>query len=435
MRIAGVLKSAAFAAAVAAALMCSACSGSSSDNSKTQSSSAKTSGAQADSGQQSEKTAAIPDAESVRIEDENFDIYTSNTYLSTGNNALAKNADNTTYRAYIPVEEYGELEYCFYFSNIVDSTYNKGKPVFVGKDGPDYTIASANVYDGGESEADEPVLLSSVTFGGSESREVLSDEAFWSDPVTLDIPQGHYLVWEWTLTGKNIPANSQADLTCALQKGKKDDDFTYCGDIPLPVFIGAKREQVTDRVMMVGDSITQGCQTEYMKYEYWAAQIAKQLGDNASLWNCGLGWARSSDLDTCGNWLGRSSNCDTAVIAFGTNDILAGDYNGDGKGDSADEMIGYVSDLIARYHAAGAERIIVFNAPPQDFSEEKEAVRTEYNEKLQALCEDYGVEYFDFASYLCDPETPDKAKYGGHPNGEAGKIVGDAFIEKYADVL
>ncbi len=383
---------------------------------------------------ESEEQSKKPVVESCKVEDENFEIYTSNTYLSTGNNGRVKKAENVTYRAYIPIEEYGELEYCFYFSNIIDSTYNRGKPIYVGKEGGNYTIVSACVYDGGTSAEDELTNKTEVTFGGETSKDVAPVEAYWSDPVTIDIPEGHYLVWEWTLNGEEIPANNMADLTSATADTSGEGEFGYCGEIPLPVFIGAKRENVTNRVMAIGDSITQGCQTEFMQYEYWAAQIAKQLGDSSSFWNCGLGWARTSDLATCGNWLGRAANCDTAIVAFGTNDIIAGELNGDG-GNTAQEIVDYLTPILDQLKAAEVKNIILFNAPPQDYGEEQEAVRTEYNEMLKQVAEDYGAYYFDFASYLCDPETPSAAKYGGHPNGEAGKIVADAFMEQFGDLV
>lgn len=388
----------------------------------------------AEDSSESEEAPEEPAVESCKIEDENFDIYTSNTYLSTGNNGRVKKAENVTYRAYIPVEEYGELEYCFYFSNIIDSTYNRGKPIYVGKEGGNYTVVSACVYDGGTSPEDELTNKTEVTFGGETSKEVEPTEAYWSDPVTIDIPDGHYLVWEWTLNGEEIPANNMADLTSATADTSGEGEFGYCGEIPLPVFIGAKRENVTNRVVAIGDSITQGCQTEFMQYEYWAAQIAKQLGENSSFWNCGLGWARTSDLAACGNWLGRAANCDTAIVAFGTNDIISGEYNGDG-GNTAQEIVDYLTPILDQLKAAGVENIILFNAPPQDYGEEQETVRTEYNEMLKQVAENYGAHYFDFASYLCDPETPSAAKYGGHPNGEAGKIVADAFMEQFGDIV
>lgn len=370
------------------------------------------------------------DVVSCRAEDENFDIYTSNTYLSTGNNGIVKSAENVAYRAFIPVEEYGELEYCFYFSNTVDSTYNTGDKAWVGEPGGEYEIISAAVYHCSDPES-EPEGRTEVTFGGSAGKTVSPDETFWSDPVTIDVPEGSYLVWEWVINGEQIPCNKMANLTsCGMMEVEYDDEFKYTDDVPLPVFIGAKRSAVTERITAVGDSITQGCQTEYMKFEYWAAGIAQGLGEECSFYNAGLGWARLSDLAEENNWLGRSLNCDTAIIAFGTNDIISGEYGGDG-GNTADEIADYLCSVLDQFKAAGVEKIIVFTAPPQDYGEEEEAVRLRYNEIVPEVCAAYGAQCFDFASYLCDPETPATAKYGGHPNGEAGAIVAKAFLEEY----
>lgn len=77
-----------------------------------------------------------PAVESCKIADDKFDTYVFNTYVATGNNFVVKKANEVTYRAYFPLEEYGGLEYAFYFSNTVDSTYNAdGKQAFAGKEG------------------------------------------------------------------------------------------------------------------------------------------------------------------------------------------------------------------------------------------------------------------------------------------------------------
>ena len=95
-----------------------------------------------------------------------FTTYVSNTVVSTGNNFYIEKAENITYRAYLPVEQYGELEYKFFFTNMVDSTYAKGKDAFVGKDGGTYTVSNAVIADGGTSTEDEITNRTPVTFGG-----------------------------------------------------------------------------------------------------------------------------------------------------------------------------------------------------------------------------------------------------------------------------
>lgn len=388
----------------------------------------------ASSAAESSSQAAAPLEKTAAVHKQNgneFDTYQSNTYVATGNNGIVKNAESVTYRAYFPAEQYGELDYRFYFSNAVDSTYNTGAPVHVGMEVSGYTIESARIADGGTSPDDEITNYTDVTFDGEAGREVAAGDDFWSDAVKFDLPQDHYLVWEWTLTGKKIPATNMANLTSATSSAE-GGDFEYCDTLPLPQLIGADRG-AKYTVAAIGDSITQGCQTDFMAYEYWAAQISQKLGSDFAFWNCGLGWARSSDAAADGNWLKRTKNADIVIVAFGTNDIISGEYGGDG-GNSAAEIEDYIKQVIAPLKAAGSS-VIVFNAPPEDYGDEQESVRTEYNAALEQLCNDEGVYFFDFASLLCDPETPAAAKYGGHPNGEAGGIVSDEFIKQFSAVL
>lgn len=366
------------------------------------------------------------------LNDDGFEKYISNTPIATGNNYVVKSADKITYRAYFPVEEYGSLEYCFYFSNTVDSTYSNGKDAYVGKSGGAYTIESAFIADGGTGTEDDITNKTPVLFGGGESKEVKSDEAFWSDPVEFDLQEGHYLVWEWTLTGENIPCTYMSNLTSSTADEDGEGEFVYCDQIPLPQLIGADRE-VKSNIAAIGDSITQGCQTEFMAYEFWAAGISQQLGEDYGFWNCGLGWARTSDAAECGNWLARTKTADVVIVAFGTNDIISGEYGAE-DGNTAEEIDAYLRVVLDVLTDAGC-RIIIFNAPPEDYNEELESVRTEYNELAKKTAQEYGAEYFDFASYLSSPDDPSAALYGGHPNGEGGKIVADAFIETYKTML
>ncbi|MBR2284282.1 MAG: SGNH/GDSL hydrolase family protein [Ruminococcus sp.] len=358
--------------------------------------------------------------------------YLSNTFISTGNNDLIYEAENITYRAYLPVEEYGELEYKFYFSNTVDSTYGKGKRAYVSEPGGEYFISGAFIADGGASPDDEITNYTPVTFSGETEKAVSSGETYWSDSVVFDVPEGHYLVWEWTITGENIPVNAMSQLTKTGTVIEGQDELGYCDQIPLPQLIGAKRD-VKLKVAAIGDSITQGCQTEYMAYEFWAARIAQELGEDYSFYNCGLGYSRASDAATDGDWLERASNADTVIVAFGTNDIVSGEYGGNG-GNTAAEIEEWLGDIVGVLKEKGCE-VIVFTAPPQDYNENLEAVRAELNGDLPAFCAEHGAYLFDFASLLCDPETPAAAKYGGHPNGEGGAIVAEAFMEEYSTLL
>lgn len=366
-----------------------------------------------------------------RSGDDNFYIYPSNTVVSTGNNYKITKVDSVTYRAYFPVEEYGELEYCFYFSNSVDSTYDNGSFSYVGFETGDYTIESARIGDGGTSPDDEITGYVGITFDGEQERTVLSGESFWSDPVSFSLEEGHYLVWEWTISGENVPCTYMSNLT-SCTSSEDGEDFVYCDQIPLPQLIGASRE-VGCTIAAIGDSITQGCQTDFMAYEFWAAQISQKLGSDYALYNAGLGWARADDAAQSDEWIARVSEYDIVLVAFGTNDLVSGEYGGDGS-TSADEIEEDIRKIAQSLSGSGCS-VVIFNAPPFDYDEETEAERTMLNETLKTTCSELGVYYFDFASYLCDPDDPAAALYGGHPNGEGGNVVSDAFIDDFTVLL
>ena len=371
--------------------------------------------------------------ESCIVTDQNFETYVSNTYVATGNNYMIGSVDNKAYRVYLPVEESGELEYCFYFSNTVDSTYNGGEKAHVGQEGGDYSITAAYVYDGGTAPDDPIGEKIPVTFSGKESKDVASGECFWSDPVTIDIPKDHYLVWEWTLTGKDIPCIKMSNLTSSTRNDYPEDPedeavWKYTDEIPCPVFVGAKRD-VKARVTAIGDSITQGCMTDYMTYEFWAARIAKALGPDYAFYNAGLGWARASDCASNGNWLGRALNCDVAMAAFGTNDRGVDAY-GSETGDNADDILANIKAILEQFKAVDA-RTILFNSPPQDYEGALEETRTTLNELEKTMAESVGAEYFDFSEVLCENGSPSTAYYGQHPNAEGGAEVCKAFMAKF----
>lgn len=412
-----------------------ACSSQSADNSSAMESASATessAGSTTASGASSEMSSKESSDTSTKPEKPvtDFTTYVSNTVVSTGNNFYIEKAENITYRAYLPVEEYGELEYKFFFTNMVDSTYAKGKDAFVGKDGGAYTVSNAVIADGGTSTEDKITNRTPVTFGGKETKEVAADESYWSDPVTMNIPEGHYMVWEWTVSGEGIPCNKMSSLTSTASSAD-GETFEFCDEIPLPQIIGAKRD-VKHTIAAIGDSITQGCQTEQMKYEFWASKISTQLGSDVAFFNCGLGWARASDAASNENWLSRVSQYDTVIVAFGTNDIVSGKYGG--KKSSAEEIDEYLDAIVSYLTEKGCD-VILFNAPPQNFKKTNEGIRTALNEKIPAIAEKYGAKFFDFSAMLSTEDEPGKAVYGGHPNGEGGTVVADAFVKQFGSLF
>ncbi len=362
-----------------------------------------------------------------------FETYVSNTVIATGSNKFISEANNITYRAWIPVEEYGSFEYAFYFSNTVDSTWERGtRQGYVGMPGGAYEIISANIYDGGISIEDEPTNKTAVTFdGGNSSKNVASGETFWSDPVGFDVPEGHYLLWEWTITGEDIPCICMSGMTHAY--ADKGQGFIYVNEIPLPVLFGCNRN-VSNTVITLGDSITQGCETTDNECQFWAAELSKALGTDTSLWNLGLGYARATDAAQGGDWLQRARYADTVVLGFGTNDIITGKY-GESGSTSAIRIKDALESITTVLTDAGCN-VIIMSAPPFDMIPEMEAIRTELNTYIPEIAEaNDNVYYFDFASILENPDDPSKALYGGHPNDEGCDLITKALMEQYGDIL
>ena len=62
-------------------------------------------------------------------------------------------------------------------------------------------------------------------------------------------------------------------------------------------------------------------------------------------------------------------------------------------------------------------------------------MRSTLNEKLVDTAKNLGAEFFDFASLLSTEENPAEAVYGGHPNGEGGTIVADAFVKQFGSLF
>lgn len=364
-----------------------------------------------------------------------FDTYVSNTVVATGNNKTIDSAEHVTYRAWLPVEAAGSFEYCFYFSNTVDSTWEDGSTSYAGKSGGKYTIESASIADGG-TEFDpnvEPDSVEAVTFSGNSQKEVAPDETFWSDPVTLDVPEDHYLLWEWTVTGTEIPCICMSNMTYAYADQGNGKGFNYVNEIPLPQLFGCKRE-VKTRIVTLGDSVTQGCQTSDNAYQFWAAQTLDQLGtEDYSLWNLGLGYARATDCAAGGDWLNRAvAGADLITVAFGTNDIISGPYGGSGHATAA-EIEDAVRTITKKCTDSGAQTI-VWNSPPFDLSAELEPIRTEYNATVASIAADCGAQFFDAASLLADPTDASKTVYGQHPNDEGGTVLATALSEKIREM-
>ncbi|AIQ72547.1 GDSL-type esterase/lipase family protein [Paenibacillus sp. FSL R5-0636] len=373
--------------------------------------------------------------------------YTSATVLSTAANFIMNRQEpfTHTFRTYIRLRENGPLQLKFWHSNAVDSTWDQGLEASGSEPGGSWVIESAFIADGG-TEPNGGILehtQHAVTFEGNVSKPVAAGECFWSDETSINLPDGHYLAFTWTIkttaAGKSIPFNVEGMLATAydapgnLAAQESADGFTESDKLlVLPSYIGYKKA-VNKKLVFLGDSITQGVRTLKDGYEYWAARIADGLGAEIGVWNLGSGWARAYDVAADGPWLHKAKQSDELMIVLGVNDIDIGCR-------SADELLGDLTTIIAKIKTANADAsIILSTVPPFNFQEAREETWRRVNHEILTNPPAGVDRVFDIASLLSLPAPDDhriRPEYMSgqddpHPNGIAGKTVADAFLNWY----
>jgi lysophospholipase L1-like esterase len=250
---------------------------------------------------------------------------------------------------------------------------------------------------------------------------------FWSDAVTVNVPQDHFLVFEWTVEYTQIPATIVAStyFTSEIREGATRPSF--CSSAPLPDLIGCDRNKV--RLSFIGDSITEGTGSPAYTYEFWVSQIADRLGTGYSVWNLGLDSGRANDVIRGTSWKEKLKNTDILSICIGINDVMSiyGGKPQTGASASAAEIVSWITKIAAMAEEAGAE-IIIFSVPPFNLTGANLTKWQTVNSDLKKLADKKGYDFFDFAAVLGDPENPAKCLYGDHPNGAGCKAVADAFM-------
>ena len=254
-----------------------------------------------------------------------FREYVSNIAAGTGTNYIIETGEVKTYRvrAYMKPLLAGDFNWAFSYVNAVNSTFAKGDVAWCNKEGGNFRINYAFIADGGEIGGldvtpTEDFVRIPVTFGGEASRDVTPGEVFRSDPVRIALPENHYLLFEWELTGDGIPGTPDSQSAAFIEK---DGVWKPANTAPLPALFGCDRP-FKKRVAFLGDSITQGCQTCPNAYEMWAGRIAAMLQPEYAVWNLGLGYARASDAATDGCWLTKAKQADVVIVTLGVNDIF-----------------------------------------------------------------------------------------------------------------
>ena len=349
-----------------------------------------------------------------------FKTYVSNTLAGTSNNYILKwdKEKTVTGRMYFKVCEHGEFDYKFFFSNSVDSTFSDGSVSAANAMGEKWTILSAFAGDGGERiGVFSEDILTPVLFNKSIEKEILPGEMFWSDEIRISIPEGHYLVFQWTIVGNNIPFTPDKIIPSYV---KENEDFKECVNFPQPHLVACNRK-VKKRTAFIGDSITQGLGTRNDYYEFWVAEIGKKLGNEFSVWNLGLGFGRAQDAASNGTWLSKAKKMDLVSVCFGVNDII----QGRNKEQICDDLLHTVLELKNNGCEVG-----IFTIPPFDWEGENEKTWRFVNQYIVNEVSKYTDYLFDTVKVLGELSPNDnKAKYGGHPDGNGGMALAKSFIE------
>lgn len=192
--------------------------------------------------------------------------FTSATAVSAAANYIMNSPEpfTHTYRTYVRLRENGSLTLKFWHSNAVDSTWDLGAESAASEPGGEWSIEAAYVADGG-AVPDGTIVPGSqvpVTFRGEASRNVAPGEQFWSDEALLELPEGHYLAFTWTLktaaAGKSIPFNVEGMLVSGydapgnLAAQETAEAFSESDKLQvLPSFLGYKKN-VTKKLVFLG---------------------------------------------------------------------------------------------------------------------------------------------------------------------------------------
>ena len=229
-----------------------------------------------DTEEATEPTPTLPEEEPEEKPINYFEIYQSNSITPSGNNYVLKSSDGKkvteTFRGLFKIQEFGELEYKFYFSNHVDSTFSNGKYSYRNMPTETYNIVSAKVgvvtlIRGQGTIMDEQEL----TFdGGQKTKTVAPEECYWSDAITIYVEEDLYLAFEWTVEYTLIPATLSENTIYLFDYST--GSIKEAKAAPMPDLIGCKRDNDI-RIGFIGDSITMGVGAGNKTHKFWAAQI------------------------------------------------------------------------------------------------------------------------------------------------------------------
>lgn len=352
-----------------------------------------------------------------------FEEFTSNTCAGSGNQFFFSMEKNEVRcgRVFYKIRTAGKFRYSLLFSNILDSTYADGTvgncnlicsswELLRARIGRCSSLEKASFMP--DSDGTYPVTgleqvhgFVELTFDGHTGKSVAPGEFFASDPVELEFEAGEYLCLETTFRGSMIPYHEESIIPAFVQTA---GGWQYCRQVPFAGMVGCDRP-VKARIAYLGDSITQGIGTDIDSYAHWNAKLSEMAGPEYACWNLGIGFGRANDAASNGAWLYKAKQNDYVVVCFGVNDLSR-------KPEAQIKQdLGLIVDKL---HEAGA-KVLLQTLPPFDYEGERIGLWQRINAYILTQLAQKADAVFDVVPILGNgPEHPEKAVYGGHPNGE-----------------
>lgn len=365
------------------------------------------------------------------------------------NNIVLIKSFNYTFRTYFKVREYGEFDYSFYYDNVLDTTWWNVAEARANTKGAKFEIQQAYFADGG-TVADGSVVEGTskqITFGGNATKTVASGEEFTSDSVTVNVPEGHFLAFTWTIKvsatkGGSVPFTESTFATCYKKQGAYSSQENADGFVTDNAMFGSQvliapnkilyRHSVAKNLVFIGDSITQGVSTRKDMYEMWVAKVAEGVPTDYSVWNLGSGWATAGNLASDGAWLKKAATADEVFVCVGVNDL--------GGNITLAEYKKLIATIVNALRAKNPDIVItLFTVPPFNYSGTQGNTWFAMNDWIRQRNVDGVDKYFDFAAVLSQ-DAPNEnylinrymsSGTDAHPNGIAGEDVARSFLNWY----
>lgn len=311
----------------------------------------------------------------------------------------------------------------------------------------------------------DPSTDHTVTFGGSTSVTIPAGAPMISDPVPLALPARADLVVSIHVPDETpvttLHAFSYQENEVASGNVTGDRSVSATETLTQWHFLSGvsvrARTRIADAVVALGDSITDGSETEVNANNRWPDLLAERLGHTGVL-NSGVAGNRllhdpnppaGSEAEGYAAFFGQSAlrrfdrdvlahpGVGHVIVLLGVNDLgHPGTTAPISETVTAEEIIGAHRRLIARSHAAGLRihggTLLPFGDDALGFfTEENEAKRQAVNAWIRTSGEYDTV--IDFDAALRDPKDPSRLRSdydsgdGLHPN--------DAGMAAMADVV